>query len=284
MDVMLVVLYKQNVFESTTLQSLVNCKNQISDKHLFVWDNSPISLEQKDILFLEKSHPNLTYFHSKNNTSLSKLYNKVIRDKSFDKIFIFDQDTTVTSDYFEKIDEAASKFINIGVFLPFVKFNNNILSPMYYKVVNLKKESKISFGMTLAKNRTAFASGLCIKEWVFKKEFIWFDEYLSFYGIDYKFMLDYGDRVNHFYVVNYELNHSLAFTEKESKEIKIRRFSSSIFSSFYLARKRLNISEKVILVIRAFFSSIKMAIQFRSIVFINIFFRNVLNIVDRQKY
>lgn len=277
MDVILVVLYKQNVFESTTLQSLVNCKNQISDKQIFVWDNSPISLKQKDIIYLKENHSKLTYFHSRKNTSLSQLYNKVIKDINFEKIFIFDQDTTIKASYFEKIDEASSKFINIGVFLPFVKFNNNILSPLYYKVINLKKESKISFGITLAKNRTAFASGLCIKEWVFKKESIWFDEHLSFYGIDYKFMLDYGDRVKHFYVIDYELNHSLAFTEEESKEMKIKRFRSSIFSSFYLARNRLNISEKIILFVRSFFLSIKMAVQFRSIIFIHILFRNILN-------
>lgn len=284
MDLILVVLYKQNVSQSSTLQSLINCKNQTFDKHLFVWDNSPEALEEVDIIFLKKNYKKFTYFHSQINASLSELYNKVIRDINFNKIFIFDQDTTITHSYFEKADQAAHEFSDIGIFLPFVKFNSNVLSPMYYKAINFKKESKIITGKILAKNRTAFASGLCINEWVFKRELIWFDEKLSFYGIDYKFLLDYGDRIKYMYVIDYELKHSLSFTEEESKEIKKRRFSSTIFSSFYLAKTRFNFLEKIILVIRTFFSSLRISLQFKSVFFINVFFKNIRYIATKSKY
>lgn len=284
MDLILVVLYKQSVFESTTLQTLLNCKDQTSDKHLFVWDNSPIALEQNEILFLKKYYTKSTYYHSNDNTSLSKLYNAVIRDINFKKIFIFDQDTTITASYFEKMDAAGSMFSDVGVFVPFVKFNNKVVSPLVYKVINFDHVNDIKKGKTLAKNRTAFASGLCINEWVFKKKNIWFDEELKFYGIDYKFMLDYGDSIKFMYVIDYELQHSLSFTEEESKDIKIRRFDSSILSSFYLARTRFNIFEKTILVVRSFISSFKMVIKFRSMIFFTIFFRNIHLIVDKNKY
>lgn len=284
MDLILVVLYKQTVFESTTLKTLLNCKDQTSDKHLFVWDNSPIALEQTEILFLKEFYTKFTYFHSKDNTSLSKVYNTVIRNVDFEKIYIFDQDTTITGSYFERMDDAALIFLDVGVFLPFVKFNDKILSPLFYKAINFNHAYHITKGRTLAKNRTAFASGLCINEWVFKKKNIWFDEELKFYGIDYKFMLDYGDSIKFMCVIDYELHHSLSFTEEEAKEIKIRRFDSSILSSFYLARTRFNIFEKTILVARTFISSFKMVIKFRSMIFFNIFFRNLHLIFYKNNY
>lgn len=275
MDLILVVLYKQKVSESKTLVTLLEVKSTVSDRYLYVWDNSPTPLESSEIIFLEKQFIRVKYLHSKDNKSLSEVYNSVIKGIKFDKIFIFDQDTSISNDYFELMDCAAISNKDIGVFLPFVKNNNRIVSPLTYKVINFDRFKKIKTGRTLAKNKTAFASGLCIKEWVFKKDDIWFDENLNFYGIDYKFILDYGDFNKFMYVIDYNLKHSLSFTEEEAKEVKIKRFDSNIAASFYLANARFNFLQKIIVVFRSFLISSKMFLKYRDFAFYLIFFNKL---------
>lgn len=274
-DLILVVLYKQKVSESNTLTSLLNCKKNLQEKFIFVWDNSPIPLEQSEIIFLENQFKHFKYLNCESNKSLSEVYNTVIKSIKFNKIFILDQDTTLTEDYFELMDSASDNNIDIGVFLPFVKNKKRIISPLPYKVINFNHPQNIKDGKTLAKNTTAFASGLCINEWVFKRCNIWFDENLTFYGIDYKFVLDYGDCNEYIYIINYELGHSVSFTEEESKEVKIKRFHSTIYAAFYLANRRLNYFEKFIVLIRFFFISIKMSLTYKSTTFYSIFFSNL---------
>lgn len=275
MDLILVVLYKQKVCESNTLLTLLNCKERLSETLLFVWDNSPTPLGSSDIIFLKEQFTHFKYLHSKDNKSLSEVYNTVIKDIKFDKIFIFDQDTSISSDYFELMDCAAFSNKDIGVFLPLVKNNNRVVSPLTYSVINFDYSKKIKTGRTLAKNKTAFASGLCIKEWVFKKDNIWFDENLNFYGIDYKFILDYGDFNEFMYVIDYNLKHSLSFTEEEAKEVKIKRFDSNIAASFYLANARFNFFQKIIVVVRSFLISFKMFLKYRDFAFYLIFCKNL---------
>lgn len=275
MDLILVVLYKQKVSESNTLLSLLNCKESLSEKLLFVWDNSPYPLDPADFFFLEDQFEYFKYFNSKDNKSLSELYNTVIKRIKFDKIFIFDQDTTLTDEYFKLVDSAAITNIDIGVFLPFVKNNDRVVSPLPYSAINFDHSKLTKKGRISAKDKTAFASGLCIRECVFKRDNIWFDENLSFYGIDYKFILDYGDFNEFMYLIDYKLEHSLSFTEEETKEVKIKRFDSNITASFYLASARFNFYQKLILVVRSFFTSFKMSFKYNDFAFYLIFLKNI---------
>ncbi len=278
MDLILVVLYKQTVSESNTLLSLLNCKERLSEKLLFVWDNSPYPLDSSDIFILEDQFKKFKYFNSKDNKSLSEVYNTVIKQIKFDKIFIFDQDTTLTDQYFKLVDSAAMTNIDIGVFLPFVKNNDRVVSPLPYSAINFDRSKETKKGRISAKDKTAFASGLCIRESVFKKDNIWFDKNLSFYGIDYKFILDYGDFNKFMFLIDYKLEHSLSFTEEEEKEVKIKRFDSNIAASFYLASSRFNFYQKLILVIRSFFTSFKMSFKYSDFAFYLIFFKNIKKI------
>lgn len=274
MDVILVVIYNQNVFESQTLKSLLKLKKIVSEKHLFVWDNSFNNLNENDLNLLKNHFFNFDYHHSPENTSLSIVYNKVIKNLIFNKIFIFDQDTTIESNYFSKMEDAAIANEDIGLFIPIVKYKDRILSPLSYKVLNFNRNYPINLGRNLSKNRTAFASGLCVKEWVFKKNNIWFDENLQFYGIDYKFVLDYGDSLKYIFIIDYELSHELSFTEKEDKTIKIKRFNSGIYSGLYLAKTRLNFFKKIIFIIRVFFSALRLTLLFKDVIFLKILLRH----------
>lgn len=278
MDLILVVLYKQTVSESNTLLSLLNCKVSLSEKLLFVWDNSPTPLHSSDIFIVEDQFKNFKYFNSTDNKSLSEVYNTVIKQIKFDKIFIFDQDTTLTDEYFKLVNSAAMTNIDIGIFLPFVKINDRVVSPLTYRAINFDRSKEIKKGRISAKDKTAFASGLCIRESVFKRDNIWFDTNLSFYGIDYKFILDYGDFSEFMFLIDYKLEHSLSFTEEEAKEVKIKRFDSNISAAFYLASSRFNFYQKLILVIRSFFTSFKMSFKYSDFAFYLIFFKNIKKI------
>ena len=250
----------------------------MSVKILYVWDNSPYPLDSDELLFLENQFKNVKYFNSQDNKSLSEVYNTVIKQIQFTKIFVFDQDTTLDEKYFQDMDQCASSNRDIGLFLPVVRNNNRIIRPLNYKIINFNRCENLSEGPILAKNKTAFASGLCIKEWVFKENNIWFDQNLSFYGIDYKFVLDYGDLNKYLYVINYELKHSLSFNEKETKEIKIKRFDSNIAASFYLAGMRFNFFQKVIIFLRSFVTASKLSFKYKDTCFYVMIFKNFYNL------
>jgi hypothetical protein len=275
MDLILVVLYKQKASESQTLLSFCDYNDKLEGKLLYIWDNSPSPLDPGELIMLQNHFEHFKYKNSKDNRSLSEVYNTVIRDNHFEKLFIFDQDTIVKRDYFISMDFASKHNKDVGLFLPFVKSNNKIVSPLHYRVLNLKHLRTVMIGKTIAKNRTAFASGLCVKESVFKKDNIWFDQKLTFYGIDYKFILDYGDFYNYFYVIDYNLEHSLSFTQKEDKQIKTKRFKSNIYANFYIAADRFNYFEKFVLLFRSFIGSVKMSVMFKDFCFIQIFARNI---------
>lgn len=276
MDLIIVVLYKQKVFESKTLSSLSDLSINFCNKLLYVWDNSPDPLSDGEITFLHNRFENLKYFNSTDNKSLSAVYNNIIKEVDFDKVFIFDQDSTLDEEYFILMDSETINYENIGLFIPYVKSKKRIVSPLFYKVINFDHSENMKIGKTIAKNRTAFASGMCIKEWVFKRNNNWFDENLAFYGIDYKFVLDYGDSNLNMYVINYELAHSLSFNEDESKEVKIKRFTSNIYARFYLACNKFNFFEKVIVIIRSLFESFLLSYKYKDYNFFLIYCKSLI--------
>src|SRR5690606_39030987 len=126
-------------------------------------------------------------------------------------------------------------------FLPFVMQNGKTISPSEYKVaINYSYFSKRPIGRVKAKNGIAFGSGMCLRSSMFKNKNLRFDENLSFYGVDYKFVLDYGDHYDYFYVIDYALEHDLSLTKVEGVEVKKARFNSTCYANLYIANSRLN--------------------------------------------
>ena len=236
MNVLLIVLYKENLYTSKTLKSLLNC--DLSNVLLVIWDNSPYSMSNSDKNDLKTHGVIFDYIHTPSNLSLSAIYNNVI-DKYKDKssIFIFDQDTYLDDSYFAKMALSFSQNLDVNLFLPYVLVGKLLVSPGRMGFYKGMYEAKIKLGLLLSKNVIAVASGMAIRMTCFTSQGLSFNEHLSFYGIDTKFCLDYSKMNKYICVVDYCLDHDLSQFQEEKFEIKQRRFNSLKSSALYILRK-----------------------------------------------
>ena len=279
-NIILVVLYNENITSSITISSLLKNNCLTDDFYLIVWDNSIEILQNDELDILEQNNIQYDYIHRNENTSLSKIYNEVIDCycQITDKIFIFDQDTVVDGIYFKLVHEAVFENKDIGLFLPYVEKDGKIISPSKFRVaINYSffvNELKL-IGRRKAKNGIAFGSGMCLKSEIFKNSILKFDENLNFYGVDYKFVLDYGDLNSCFYVIDYKLEHDLSFMKEEDVRVKIGRYNSNSYAWLYLLSVRFNCLFRFIGTCRLFFDTIRLSLKYKETEFVKIFVNNL---------
>lgn len=236
---LLVVLYKQRIQESKTITSFAeNCPHYHTRLNLVIWDNSPDNINA-DTSYLNNYNVKYSYQHTPQNKPLSYIYNNILityKDSEF--IFLFDQDSIITEEYFDKSIKALSLNPNIALSIPYVMHNNTIVSPgkfQFYKGHYLKN---ITFGINRSKNIIAITSGMAIKSSSINNKNLKFDENLSLYGIDTKFCLDYSTLFNEIFIIKYQLKHSLSQFESEDKRTKIYRYKSQMKAMRYITKKR----------------------------------------------
>ncbi|MDR2361189.1 MAG: hypothetical protein LBD91_00460 [Prevotellaceae bacterium] len=199
--------------------------NLPSHSKLVVWDNSPESLHEEDLKWIHAHFPNGEYIHTPENSSMAKIYNRVYwNNLQYDYLLILDQDTTLTPGFFVALYKAIAQHPEVNLFLPLVYHEHRIISPAdfrFYRGIYWKQRLT---GLVTAKNRLAIASGMTIRMNYLKVKENRFDERLKLYGVDDKFMLDYGKENDSFFVLNYVLTHHLSMFEQEDIEKKTMRF------------------------------------------------------------
>lgn len=249
-SILLVVLYKTKILESSTISSFCkNCINVHNKVKLVIWDNSPNNVNCETSC-LDDSKIVYDYYHTPENLSLSIIYNNVMRMyNECLHLFIFDQDSVITLQYFELMYQAACKNKDIGLFVPYIILNNQIVSPGDFCVYKGKYWKNLSLDRILSKNRLCITSGMMLNVPLIKSSKICFDEKLSFYGIDTKFSLDYARKIDYFFVINYSLNHNLSLYEEEDFSTKIWRYKSHMNSLRYITRNRSLYSYAITLIV-----------------------------------
>lgn len=236
--ILLVVLYKQKIQESSTIRSFCeNCHDFHEKTLLVIWDNSPIDLNT-DFAYLRMSNIAFTYKHTPENKSLSCIYNIILNTYAqAEAIYLLDQDSILTTEYFQKVETAFYDYPEIGLVIPYVMHNNMIVSPGIFQFYKGKYLKYLKKGKLASKNIIAITSGMAINPELITKNNLCFDEHLSLYGIDTKFCLDYSKIFDYLCVVDYQLRHSLSQFEKEMKEIKLMRYYSQMRAMRYITKQ-----------------------------------------------
>jgi len=236
----LVVLYKRSISASETLQSILQARHDFSKYRLVVWDNSPIKMLDKQDLAVINGKMGVDYIHSSRNESLSVVYNEVVEkyEKNYSFIILFDHDTLIPADYFDKAEIAASKVSGeCRLILPKVKANSALVSPARQYFFYGRRLKKVSSGYMNSKNKTAITSGMIIDTHFFLDGFR-YDTTLNFYGIDNYFMEIYAKKHPLCYILDVELNHSLDyFNGNESFERRLERFQNMSDAILYINRR-----------------------------------------------
>jgi GT2 family glycosyltransferase len=218
-----VVLYNLELKQSETLSSLKGQLSHNLDINLVLWDNSPIPVNDVNE-YADYLPFSIKYYHTPENLSLAKVYNRVIGAETFDYLLLLDQDTKLPDTYLSLIEQLTTSNPTLNLFLPVVKNGNRMVSPgsfQYFKGTHL---SAIQPGICSSKNLLAIGSGMTISNNVFSKLNLRFDERLSFYGIDSRFMLDYARVQDLLYVMPVTLNHDSALWSNPSAEVLLPRF------------------------------------------------------------
>lgn len=237
-DILLVVLYNETLSSSETISSYMeNCKKYHNRIKMIIWDNSPVrKISSEDI---SNCIIKFEYYHTPQNTPLSVIYNKVIKNSiGYASIFIFDQDSILTNEYFDKIFTAQNQYPQISLFIPRVIHEDKVISPArrFLHRGEYKFSPNIS-GIIESKKFIGIMSGMNIRMNLFKSSNIEFDEHLTFYGIDVMFSIDYSKICNTLFIIDYTLQHDLSMFKEESVDIKNKRFESHVASLKYIAKR-----------------------------------------------
>jgi len=220
-NTILVVLYKTKPDESSTLRSIIEYLNTLSDSRLrnykiILWDNTPdIDFSEEYLHSYFGNKLSFEYINTPENTSLSVIYNSVIDtipDESY--INLFDQDSELPTSYFLALNDAQK--IREPLILPRVICNGKLVSPGKRFFARGRLLSTIDFGPVRSKNLIAINSGMSIHKSVFKN--IRYDQQLRFYGTDTFFMKKYEKYNTHVYILNSSIEHSLAAMTNQTYE------------------------------------------------------------------
>lgn len=209
----LTVLYKTVCSDSKTLRSFAELHLGENENNFFViWDNSPESGTTLSDLrgFLQTE--NVAYFHTPENTALSKIYNTCLDTYShFDFMVLFDQDSKIIrADFDLYLEKIVSENPDVPVFLPQIYSGGKLYSPGKFWVFKGWHYKRLSAGLHSDRLYTAIMSGTCASISFLKKHGIRFNEELSLYGIDTCFFCDVRKIDSRFYVLDERLEHDLS--------------------------------------------------------------------------
>ena len=186
-NTILVILYGKEISESKTLNCLVDVELKNQYTSLEIYSNGPNLISfSEDLIYgyLKERFNEVTVKQDVGNSSLSVIYNEFLKGNA-DRYFIFDDDTTVPSDYLKIID---SDELNtpIDLQLPLVK--SVMTDDIYYPYVD---NIVISSEMFLNNNQSvrSIGSGLIIHNNLVSKFIKYnitpFDERFALYGVDF---------------------------------------------------------------------------------------------------
>jgi len=229
----LTVVYGTSPSEASTLISLAThnfLQFKISPTFV-IWDNSVAGFGYDSIPQLTG---NVKYFHTGNNTPLSRVYNRIISEYSdVDWIVFLDDDSYIDNSYLLSLQEFWNS--NIPLAIPRIELSNTLISPG--KLVGVRgralKHDEIHQGSLRSKGLAAMMSGTIARRDIFNKE-LGFDERLSFYGIDTRFFIDYSNIYPYVYLLNTTMRHSSALRDPNLNNDALLRRIGNLLQSWSL--------------------------------------------------
>ena len=238
-----VVLYNKRIDESLTL----NCLKDIKNLNTIVCDNSTKNYHNESLA----RKLNFSYISMGGNKGLSCAYNKAIDllKSETGYVCLFDDDTKVTEEYFEKL-KLAVKEEKKDIYLPFLYDNIGLLSPCKIKGIFVKRfKDKKSINK---KNITGINSAMAINLDIFKEGYRYNENYFLDY-IDHDFIRTMKKKNKKIDVLDVNLFQNFSgssFLSKDSSLIRFEIFkkdfklfcNENLFSricSFFVIIKRL---------------------------------------------
>lgn len=242
----LIVVYGQTPIKTISFQTLAATQKASVKVRLVIWDNSPKPHHTSEPLTLhfEQAH----YISTPENLGLSTIYNKVIdqhlRHNEF--LLLLDQDSAIPIDFFEQFSQHSSQHPEIDLFLPTIRANGRLVSPLPYFYGWGKYWKTPRIGIQPSQFRCAINSGMMITGKYLKGDFLGYDERLRFYGTDTQFMVSYARSRKTFFIMDTIIDHDLSFfgatsKNKASKFLEMKSAYMWIYEKLPFHQRALNI-------------------------------------------
>lgn len=235
----LCVTFNSFICDAVTIKTFLKAKENIvlnnSTIRMIVWDNSTESKYiEGNKNFARKN--NISIFGDGANHSLGWVYNNFLNKIKGGFLCLFDDDSNITYDYLIEVDSVILDF-DINVAIPKIfSQQGSMYSPAKLGIVRGIHLDKIDTGLHYG--LTAITSGTLLNVKNIKSSQIFFDESLSFYGVDTLFFLALKTKKIPVYVFEAEMHHNLSFFNEEPHEVKKFRAENLKNSNLYIAKKR----------------------------------------------
>jgi GT2 family glycosyltransferase len=257
----IVVIYNLACENSITLKSLKN----IGIDNIIVCDNSVKSqIKNSNIMFCNKQ--SIKYLDMEGNSGLSKAYNRALKEIDADSwVVIFDQDTKIIEEYFDKLSESICKYPEVYMHVPIVKSKNMQMSPSISKGYNVKKINHSTSGVY--KDITAINSGMAVKGEVFEKTGI-YNENIFLDYLDHYFVREYKNIYKKIAVFDCVIIQDYSDEDHTNYSRDLNRFE--IYSKDFYEYCKDSIKGRVFYIIKILYRSVKLSILHKNIAFIKI--------------
>ncbi|MEH6453170.1 MAG: hypothetical protein V7782_09045 [Psychromonas sp.] len=221
----LVLLYKNEISTSTTLNTLLKSEIKYDNCKLVIWNNGPRNLNCKNTMPFKDIGLDVDIQETKNNESLAKIYNNVIKLVKSNKFVILDDDSTLNKNYLQAALNATERELCI----PIITYKGNIEGPKCNGII--VDHTKVFFDAN--EQLMAIGSGMVIGSKVVKDITniygATFDERFYLYGVDTTFCY----RVNQFGTTDLRViqgfEHSLSRLEDETELVNAFRLKERTY-------------------------------------------------------
>lgn len=221
-----IVLYKCNIDNSTAFISAVNAANKASIiPSFYIFDNTPGNKYHSQGKILNGF--NVEYVFSDVNLGVSGAYNRAYEyavDNDMNWIVLLDQDTHISSDYFSEFIKAKSKS-DCLLFAPVLRDiqSSKILSPCNYILGRASHMKSAESGTYKLNNKSFLNSGLIVSTRLFELTG-GYNEKLPMYFSDFNFIDRCRKYIDSYYLLNTTFCHSMSSNDKSDIDSFLPRF------------------------------------------------------------
>lgn len=242
----LIVVYGQTPIKTISFQTLAATQKTSVKVRLLIWDNSPKSHHISEPI--AQHFERINYISTPENIGLSTIYNEVIEKhlNHNEFLLLLDQDSAIPFDFFEQFSRHSNQHPEIDLFLPTIRANDRLVSPLPYFYGWGKYWKTPRTGIQSSKFRCAINSGMMISGKYLKGDFPGYDERLRFYGTDTQFMVSYARSRKEFFIMETIIDHDLSFfgapsKNKASKFLEMKSAYTWIYEKHPFYQRALNI-------------------------------------------
>lgn len=285
-----VLLYNTKIEDSITCKKIeeANCENL----KIIIIDNSTIELNNEEACKLK----NYQYLSMNGNKGLSIPYNKAIdyiinieKADENDYVIWLDDDTEITKEYFDKLEEAIETNPNVDIFAPIIYGQDGVIySPNNARYIKNKLVSNEDEVDNITKYN-AINSCLCVKIKIYNN--YRYDETLFLDQTDQNFFDDMRERKVSFYTIKTIIhqNFSQRGDNLDPKKMLVRYEIRTKDIMRYGRKKIINSFKSLI---KACGLALQMGLKCKypkitikcSIIAIKMFFINIKNIILKKNY